>query len=86
MYLYNEENARVKFQIDPENRIGIGMYGSVFKINENTCLKVYKNSDEIKLEVLKLIKQLNLPNYYKLIDFYYNKNHIFKAHTMKAKK
>ena len=82
MYLYNKEQERVKFNITPENRIGNGMYGSVFKLSEDICLKVYKNSNMIEGNILDVIRKLNLPNFYKIYDFYYQKNQKLKAHTM----
>lgn len=83
MNLYNKEHQKTNFTINPKFKLGTGSYGSVYKIDEKKCIKIYKYAGSVQLEMLQVINDLNLPNYYKILDFYYNKNNIFKAHTMK---
>ena len=82
MYLYNDKHKRKNIKIADENKIGSGMYGSVYKLNEETCIKIYDEVGSIELNILKKINELKLPNYYKILEFYYNKNNILKAHIM----
>lgn len=83
MYLYTETKKEVQFNTSKNNKIGGHQQGNIFKLSEDTCLKVYKNIDDIDLETLKLLKYLNLKNYYRIYDFYYDKKGIFKASLMK---
>jgi len=83
MYLYTESKKQVQFNTSKNNKIGGHQQGNIFKLSEDTCLKVYKNIDDIDLETLKLIKNLNLKNYYELYNFYYDKKGTFKASLMK---
>lgn len=82
MYLYKESQEPVQFKTSRYNKIGGKMHGNVYKVSDNTCLKVYKTIDEIDLETLSLLKYLKLKNYYQIYDFYYDKEGTFKAHTM----
>lgn len=80
MLLYSENGEKIRYKT--EEQIGGEMYGRVYRISQNECLKVYKRGKEVNKEILKFIKNLMLKNYYKIHDFYYNKNGDFRAHTM----
>lgn len=54
MILYDEK--RNKVNISKVNKIGSRTHGSVYKLSEKECLKVYKKNVEIDIEILKTIK------------------------------
>lgn len=83
MFLYTEAKEKVRFKTSPNNKLGGKMHGNVYQISDDTCLKVYKRTDDIDLETLKLIKHLKLKNYYQIYDFYFDQDSNLKAHTMK---
>lgn len=83
MILYTKDNEKIQIHIKKENRIGGELYGNVYKLSDSSCIKIYKSIDDIDLETLKLIKKLDLKNYYKIYEFYYSNRGALKAHTMK---
>lgn len=84
MFLYNEDNERVRFRTSEDNFIDKGQYGSVYRVSTLACAKVYKNSPvEIDPEVLKTIRGLSLRNFYEIYDLLYTKGGKFKGYLMK---
>ena len=83
MYLYTKENEKIKFITSKCNKIGGEEKTNVYKISNNTCLKINKSADGIDLETLMLLKSLNLKNFYEIYDLYYNQKGKPKAYTMK---
>lgn len=85
MFLYNEKGKKVRCIINKDNIIGQGLYGSVYRLSANECVKIYKgkNSIEINPEVLKTIRELCLYNFYELHSLLYTKDGNFKGYTMK---
>lgn len=82
MVFYNESGKRVVY--DCTNRIGGELYGDVYKLSEEECIKICKDKNEAPdKEVLMLIRSLMLKNYYEIYDLLYRKNGVLKAYTMK---
>ena len=81
MVLYNKDGQQLLYS--DSQKINGKTHGNIYKISDTECLKVYKRGNEANLEVLELIKNLYLKNYYEILDFYYNKKGSFKGHTMK---
>lgn len=77
MILYDKKGNRVNF--NTEDKIGGRTHGNVYKISDTECIKVYKKSSEVDIEILKLIKSLYLRNYYEILELYYSRSNIFKA-------
>ena len=81
MYFYNKEGKRLNYTVgDP---IGGEMYGNIYKLSEDVCLKVYKKGQTGNEEILKFINELGLKNFYRIYELLYNRKGNFKAHTMK---
>lgn len=83
MYLYTEENEKIKFITSKRNRLGTETKGNVFKISPDTCIKINKSADGLDLETLMLLKSLNLDNFYEIYDFFYTYDKKIKAYTMR---
>ena len=83
MYLYTKENEKIKFITSKCNRIGGDAHGNIFKISEDTCLKINKSVEGFDLETLMLLKSLQLKNFYEIYNFYYSQNKKCNAYTMK---
>lgn len=83
MYLYNENKEKFNYILDNQNIIGEGEYGIVYKLNYDTCLKLYYNNEPINRDILSVIRNLKLQNYYRIYAFLYDYKSNFKAHTMK---
>lgn len=70
MKLYNNKEE-VFFNLRNVKVIGMGHYGKVYKISPDICLKIFKyNEENFKPEVFKILKELSLPNFYELHDFF----------------
>lgn len=78
MIAYTEDKKR--YNLDTNNLIGEGEYGKTYLLNNNKCLKVFNekisrkdNNSFFNEEAFKRIKALNLKNFYKIYDIYYNR-------------
>lgn len=73
MIFYNENNEIVKY--NSNKRLGSGLYGSVYRINFEECVKKFKKENvEIDKEVLLLIQKIGLDNFCQIRSLLYNKN------------
>lgn len=83
MRLYDSNGEVVSFST--KEKVGEGIiYSNIYRVSEEECIKIFKStSDELTLEILSLIRSLNLPGFYSIHDFYFDKNKDFKAYTMK---
>lgn len=82
MQLYDKDGNVIKFSTDRKIEEG-KIYSNIYKVSEEECIKIFKNtSDELTLEILSLIRDLNLPSFYSIHDFYFDRNRDFKAYTM----
>lgn len=83
MYFYTKDNKKINPYIKKDNRLGGELHGNVYKLTDDICIKIYKKSGEIDKEVLELIKELNLRNFYQIYDLLFDKKGLLKAYTMK---
>lgn len=81
MYFYGEDNKRVRYILG--DLIGGEQYGSVYKLSDSECIKIYKKGQVGDKEILTFINGLGLKNFYKIYRLLYNKKGDFRAHTMK---
>lgn len=79
MIAYTEDKKR--YNLDTDNFIDEGEYGRVYLTSDNKCLKIFKqsisrkdNNSFFNEEAFKRIKELNLKNFYKIYDIYYNRS------------
>ena len=80
--LYDEDDN--KLLLNTENGIvGYGLYGVVYKINEDTCLKYITNDHNSHPEVIKTIMKLDLASFYKIYKLLYDCNNDFSGYIMK---
>lgn len=83
MFFYTKDNQKINIYVNKNNKIGGETHGNIYKFNDDTCIKVYKQADEIDKEVLELIKKLRLRNYYQIYDIFFDSKGTLKAHIMK---
>lgn len=82
MVLYNEKGVKVSYK--EENHIGKdSTSGNVYLLDDDTCLKYFKNSKDINLDVIRLINSLKLPNFYEIKEPLFDKKGVFSGYTMK---
>lgn len=86
MIYYREDGSKIEYNPKEEDFISSGRQGSVFKVDNDTCLKRYFLVDKSKLsifddastifteEMFEILKNLNLQNYCELYELLYNSN------------
>lgn len=72
MIYYTSDYRKIEYNLDGK-LIGEGTQGKVYRLDDDKCVKVYKN-DVIKIdpEVFKLLKDLSLDGYCRLYDLLYS--------------
>ena len=81
MELYGCDGERLI--IKKGNKIGNGNNGTVYQIDNDKCLKIYRSSAWVNVDTLKIIKDMKFNNYYKIYDMLYDKDSNFKGMIMK---
>jgi hypothetical protein len=81
MILYDKNQNKEVINII--SRINSGQHGIVYRTSKTECIKVYNDHYSINIEVLELIKELKLKNFYDILKLYYARSGIFKAIKMK---
>lgn len=81
MELYRCDGERLI--IKKGNKIGNGNNGTVYQIDNDKCLKIYRSSAWVNVDTLKIIKDMKFNNYYKIYDMLYDKDSNFKGMIMK---
>ena len=81
MELYGCDGERLI--IKKGNKIGNGNNGTVYQMNNDKCLKIYRSSAWVNVDTLKIIKDMKFNNYYKIYDMLYDKDSNFKGMIMK---
>ena len=77
---YYDEAGNIKYY----NLLDYERYSPVYKVSADECLKIFGNDHYVSnLDVLKKIRELDLPNFYKIIEFLFDKYKNFAAYTMK---
>ena len=82
MIFYTENNDIVRYKTN--DRIGGEVYGSVYKVNVEECVKKFKSKNMIvDKDALLLIQELDLDNFCKIKKLLYNKSRILIGYLMK---
>lgn len=81
MYFWDECGKRVKYELG-EN-IGGGQYGTIHRLPDDECIKVYKKDQVVDDEIIKAIRDLRLKNFYEIYKILYGRTGKVKAHTMR---
>lgn len=81
MELYGCDGERLI--IKKGNKIGNGNNGTVYQMDNDKCLKIYRSSAWVNVDTLKIIKDMKFNNYYKIYDMLYDKDSNFKGMIMK---
>ena len=64
MKFYNSSNEKVSYHL--LSKIGGGSYGSVYKLSEFECIKIFRELDTgIDFDTITFINSLGLDNFYK---------------------
>lgn len=72
-----------KIVIKKGMKIGNGNNGTVYQMGDDKCLKIYRSSSWVNVDTLKIIKDMEFNNYYKIYDMLYDKDSKFKGMVMK---
>ena len=78
---YNEKKEKKDFTID--KYFNCGSYGYVYKIDDDKCLKLFSEEFYFQPDVLKIIRDLKLNNFYEIYDILYDEDKMFIGYTMK---
>lgn len=82
MKFYNSSNEEVNYHL--LSKIGGGSYGSVYKLSEFECIKIFREIDTgIDADTVAFINNLGLNNFYKIYSFLFNKRKDLRGYTMK---
>ena len=63
--------------------LGYGLYGVVYKIGKDKCLKHITNDSRSNSEVIEEIMKLDLESFYKIYKLLYDRDGYFSGYTMK---
>lgn len=63
--------------------LGYGLYGVVYKIGNDKCLKHVTNGSRSNSEVIEEIMKLDLESFYKIYKLLYDRDGYFSGYTMK---
>ncbi len=81
MNFYNKNNNLSIYHRD--NIIGIGSSGVVYKLDDDTCIKVFYEDGYYNEEEIEAIMNMNLDNYYEIYKLLYNSEKKDTSYTMK---
>lgn len=82
MKFYNSSNEEVDYHL--LSKIGGGSYGSVYKLSEFECIKIFRDVDTgIDPNIIDFINNLGLDNFYKIYSLLFNKSNDLRGYTMK---
>lgn len=76
MYYYDSSGKLINCNLDMNDYDYCGKSGMVFRLEDDCCLKQYfsYSTENVKMssDIFTILKELNHPNVYKLIELYYN--------------
>lgn len=75
-----------KYIINPDEKekMDYGTYGDIYKYNDEMCFKVFKHDGFHKPDPVLIVKDLNLKNFYKIIDLLYDQDLNYKGYIMQT--
>ncbi len=83
--LYNDSNNKVSINVDEKNKIGNGIYATVYLINGYAFKKFKCPLSRLEKRAFFTIKDIEHPNLYKVKDIFYDSNTLewLVAYSMK---
>lgn len=83
--LYNEHNNKVLINVDEKNKIGSGIYATVYLINGYAFKKFKCPLSRLEKGAFLAIKDIEHPNLYKVKELFYDSNTLenLRAYSMK---
>ena len=81
MKVYSSD-AKYIIETDNYDVFDHGTYSNIYKLDDDTCFKVFKHENIHKPEPIILLKYLKLKNFYKIIDLLYDRNFIYSGYIM----
>lgn len=82
MILYDEDGNKITYNTN--NHIGkLSHSGSVFMVNNDTCVKKFTLKDGINIDTIKSINNMKLDNFYEIRRLLFDKNGSFSGYIMK---
>ena len=81
MKVYSSD-AKYIIETDNYDVFDHGTYSNIYKLDDDTCFKVFKHENFHKPEPIILLKDLKLKNFYKIIDLLYDRNFIYSGYIM----
>lgn len=82
MKFYNYDGEKVDYHL--LSKIGGGSYGSVYKLSDFECIKVFRELDTgIDIDTIMFINDLGLDNFYEIYSFLFDKSSNLRGYTMK---
>ncbi len=81
MSLYNDKGIKKDYVMD--NYVNGGAYGDVYKIDDDTCIKIISSCFYLSDAAIKVIRQLKLKRFYEIYDLLYDSSKHFVGYTMK---
>ena len=79
---YDEQGKKIIIKINWE-LVGSGLYGTVYQIDNNVCLKHISYPFNTNKEIIKEFMKLDLPSFYKIYKLLFNKDKGITGYIMK---
>ena len=78
---YNDQKEKKNYKIN--DYFDCGSYGYIYKLDNNQCLKLFNDNFYFQSNILKIIKDLKLDNFYQIYDLLFDEENQFCGYTMK---
>ena len=79
--LFNENNEKKHYPID--HYCVDGTYGYVYRIDDDTCIKLFSDDFSFDLSIIKTVRDLKLTNFYQIYDILFDSDNHYSGYTMK---
>ena len=80
--LYDEDGHKILINLN-RGIIGYGLYGVVYQLGTDKCLKYISNDSYSHPEIIKEIMNMDLNNFYKIYKILYDNDNYFSGYIMK---
>ena len=77
------DSGKYIIDVDEQKKIGSGTYGNLYKLDDDTCFKVFKSEGIHKRDPILTLKELDLKNFYKIYELLHNNNFVYAGYIMK---
>ncbi len=78
---YDESKQKKTYRIT--ERYAYGSLGSIYKISDDECLKLFRGTYPYDIDALRVLKELKPNNYYDIHELLFDANSLFVGYTMK---